>query len=126
MTKSGYFHIDIYDCYVHIIISTNIKRCVNSRLKQLNLLKAADDFYDNSAGCFLGGTYYGDSSNYYLYFNESCLTHNCYNHEKGHVVDSILEDRAIPTKDEARCYLDGYISSKIQKFFKKKKIKIAN
>lgn len=118
MTITGKFKVDVYDCEVYIVVSDKIKQSINTYLR-LNNEGRLD--YDVDGYCWRPQTRIGK---YYVFFDLKTFNINCFNHEKSHLVEFILEDRSIKAKDEMRSYLDGFISTKMNAFFKKRKIKI--
>lgn len=119
MTTKGYFYVKMYSCYVHINVCDNILRSINSYLKRWNekpLLIEPDAYCVSGSG--------KHESHYYLFFNRKTIGVNAINHEKSHLVDFILQDREIATHDEPRAYFDGFVSEKLDAFFKRHKIKI--
>ena len=118
MTTKGHFYVPIYECYVNVILSDNLKRVINNVIVKNN-----DEKIDYEPQAF---AYNPDNeeANYYLFFHPNILTTSMINHEKSHIIDFILGDRDIKREDEARAYLDGFISDKINKFFKRRKLRI--
>jgi len=118
MTITGSFKVPIYECEIKIIISDNLLRSINSRLKKFGdkglKTEPSAFFYHPGGDCIV----------YYLFFSFEKLNVNCINHEKSHVVEKILMDCDIKPIDEVRSYLDGFISHKIDLFFKRRKIKL--
>lgn len=119
MLVRGKFHIDVYDCNIHIIISNDILKSIKYYYKKHKDGEPSDA---PQGLMYRPGT--GDIDNYYIFFDEKFLSNNCINHEKCHAVEYILTDRDIRASGEVRAYLDGCISSKIAAFFKKRNIKI--
>lgn len=117
MVTKGYFHVPIFNCYVNIIISEDLKRVINIYLKK------KEDKIEYEPWAFSWNPS-DECANYYLFLGKKTFDIDCLNHEKSHIVDFILEDRNIKPNDEVRAYLDGYISKKIFDFLKNKKIKI--
>jgi hypothetical protein len=118
MVIKGHFAIPIYQCYVNVILSDNLKRVINFYLRKAEV-KQLD--YEPGAYAFSPDD---GSSNYYLFLDINDVTFTYLNHEKSHVVDFILQERGIKKQDEPRAFLDGFISDKLVKFLKKRKIKI--
>lgn len=118
MTTKGSFKVDIYNCDVHIVVTDNIRRSINYYLRKGNheVLPEGDE---PGAYCFSD-----TCTDYYVFFNRKTIDVSYVNHEKSHLVESILEDRGINPKDETRAYLDGFLSEKIDAFFKRRKIKV--
>lgn len=119
MTTKGSFYVDVYGCNVVIVICDDIVRSINYYFRKWNCKTQIDE---PGAMCISGMN--EDEGNYYLFFNRKEITWNYINHEKSHLVEYILKERGIKAVDEPRAYLDGYISDKINTFFKKRKIKI--
>lgn len=119
MTIKGKFNIDVYNCDVYIIISNNLRRCINNRLRKQ---ESKDSIDFDPSGYFLRCG--DDVSNYYLFYDSAYLNHRTINHEKSHLLDYVLQDREIPAIDEVRSYLDGFVSRKLNAFFQRRKIKI--
>jgi hypothetical protein len=119
MTTKGSFYIDVYGCYVNIIVCDDILKSINYYLKKWDCNKHKDE---PGAFCLVGIK--EDEGNYYLFFNRKEITSNYINHEKSHLLDYILKERGIKAVDEPRAYLDGFVSDKINAFFKRRKIKI--
>lgn len=117
MTIKGKFRVPIYECDVNVIISDRIKDCLNYHYGKHDL--------DKEQWNFAGMVWRPDSvGSYYVFFDKEGLDVNTYNHEKSHLVEWILKDRNISAQNEVRSYLDGYISKKMNDFFKKRKIKL--
>lgn len=124
MTRKGSFRVDVFDCTVHIVLTDSIKRSINYHLRKHNVTK--DEllaFEPSGFFCKPDPERIGD---YYILFLNEDLAVDIVNHEKCHLVEQILTDRDIKPIDEIRSYLDGYISSQIDLFFKKRKIKVKN
>ena len=122
MTIKGTFKVPIYECTVKIVVTDNLLRCINNLHK-----KHGDDLETIAPSAY----FYHDNEeheddNYYIMLRFDRLTVNCVNHEKSHLVEQILIDSAIKPKDETRAYLDGFISHKVELFFKRRKIKLDN
>lgn len=115
MTIKGVFSVAIYSCKIHIIVTDQMLRTINIYNTKFNYLPVKDavDGYILSPEDRV--------SDYYLFFDSDSLTVNAVNHEKSHLVEHILQDRGIKPNSEARSYLDGYVSNKMDLFFKKKK-----
>jgi hypothetical protein len=119
MTTKGSFCVEIYKCCVNITICDDILKSINYYLKKWDNKLLAEE----PLAYFMSGVG-EDESHYYLFFNRDHINSNILNHEKSHLIDHILKERGIKAHDEARAYLDGYISEKINSFFKRRKIKI--
>lgn len=118
MTKTGKFSVDVYDCEVYIVVTDRIKQSINTYLR----LNGEDKLqYDVDGYIWRPQSVIGK---YYLFFDIESLNVNCVNHEKSHLVDFILQDRLIRSTGEVKAHLDGFVSEKINNFFKKRKIKI--
>lgn len=120
MTVTGTFKVPIYDAEVKIVVSDtqiNMLRCINNlRRKHKDELEASCPsayFYHDAES--------DDDDWYYMFFQFDKLTVNAINHEKSHLVEQILIDVGIKPKDEARSYLDGFISHKVDLFFRRRK-----
>jgi hypothetical protein len=115
MTTKGSFKVPIYDCTVHLIVSDRVLRCINNQLQ-----KDGEELLEICPG----GWFYRPAEcycNYYIFFHLGNLSHNYINHEKSHLVEEILTDRGISPKGESRAFLDGFISHKIELFFRRHK-----
>lgn len=123
MTRKGSFKVDVFDCTVHIIITDSIKRSINYHLRKYNNKDELLTFEPSGFFCKPDPERIG---NYYILFSNEDLAIDLINHEKSHLVEEILTDRDIKPVDEIRSYLDGFISHKIDSFFKKRKIKVKN
>lgn len=119
MTTKGSFYVDVYGCSVTIIVCDDIVRSLNHYFRKWDCSKQT---YEPGAMCVVGMK--EDEGTYFLFFNRKDVTWNYINHEKSHLVEYILKDRGIKALDETRAYLDGFVSDKINAFFKKRKIKI--
>jgi hypothetical protein len=120
MTITGGFNVPIYGCDVKIIISPTLKRSVNYYLRK----HGEEKIEFEPAAFFFHPVNNPEKSIYYVFFDSDRLTTNELNHEKSHLVEEILKDRDIKPKDEVRAYLDGFISDKMDLFFKRRKGKI--
>lgn len=118
MKAKGYFSVDVYHCRVHVIIAKDICRSINYRLK-----KNEQEIIEFCPCAYFCGSL-GDMANYYLFFQEGNINNDFLNHEKSHLVEQILIDRDIKPVDEQRSYLDGYVSTRLHKLLKIKKIKV--
>lgn len=118
MTIKGNFHVPIYECDVVITVSDNINKSFNSYLRKFD--------YQLHEGGFEGMVWRHDDKvgKYYVFFDTDGLSINTYNHEKSHLVEWILKDRCISAQNEVRSYLDGFISKKMNDFFKSHKLKL--
>jgi hypothetical protein len=117
MTITGKFKVPIYDCDVKVVVTDNLLRCINNLHK-----KHGDDAETICPSAY----FYHDGENheddlYYIMFRFDRLTVSCINHEKSHLVEQILIDSGIEPLDEARSYLDGFVSRKVDLFFKHRK-----
>lgn len=121
MTKTGKFVVDVFDCNVHIVVAKSIKSSINYHLRKYG--QELLDFEPSGYYCRPDGDKIG---NYYILFNEADVSVDIINHEKSHLVEDILLDRGIKPVDEIRSYLDGFISHKVDLFFKNRKIKVRN
>ena len=123
MTQRGRFKIDVYNCVVYICYADSEE----SFLRSINYYFRKHD-EEKELTCSKGYAFSPSSSDteYYLFFHKKDLSVEILNHEKSHIVDFILEDRNIQTTDEARSYLDGFISHKLTLFFTSHGIKIKN
>jgi hypothetical protein len=117
MTIKGQFHVPIYECDVVITISDHIKSCLNYHYKKHDLQEEGFEF----EGLVWRPEGVGK---YYVFFDKDSLSVNTINHEKSHLIEWILKDRCIKPQDEIRSYFDGFISKKMDDFFKSRKIKI--
>jgi len=119
MTKTNHFRIDVYECVVYVVLSSNIEKAIQSRVR----LDGHSDYQD---GDVYGYSYRPDCcvDRYYIFLNTYGLTIDTVNHEKSHIVEWILTDRGIKPVGEARAYLDGYISHKISLLLKRNKLKV--
>lgn len=118
MTIKGKFTIDVYSCTIFVTIASDTMRSINYYHRKLGY----NDLTEPVSGYFLPDT--NTVKRYYLFFDEEDLSVNVVNHEKSHLVERILEDREIKSKDEVRSYLDGCVSEKLHEFFKKRNIKL--
>ena len=115
MTIKGKFHVPIYECDVIITISDRVKSCLNSYYAKHDL--EIEKFE------FAGLVWRPEGiSKYYVFFSFEELDVNTYNHEKSHLIEWILKDRSISAQNEVRSYLDGFVSKKMNDFFKNRKI----
>lgn len=121
MTRKGKFNVDVFDCTIHIVIATSVKSSVNYYLRKHN-----HDLIDFEPSGFFCKPDPDRIGNYFIFFSEEDLAVDIINHEKSHLVEQILLDRDIKPIDEVRSYLDGYISRRIDQFFKERKVKIKN
>lgn len=117
MTVRGKFRVDVYNCYVYVFYTDQIIRSVNFFCNKFG--------WDKIKSAVEGYVVPGNLD-YYLFVSKEHCSVDTINHEKSHVVDFILQERSIKSKDEVRAYLDGYVSRRLNKFFKKHKIKIKN
>jgi hypothetical protein len=120
MVIRGYFKIDVYQCTIHIIVTDDTVRSINSLHNKFNYLPIdyAVEGYVVSSEDTIG--------DYYVVLDSDRLCVNGVNHEKSHVVEHILQDRGIKPNSEVRSYLDGFVSNKFDLFFKKRKLKLKN
>lgn len=120
MTITGKFHIDVYNCDVHFILCDDVKKELHKIYKKHGETKKFPKEQE------FKGFMYGpeDIDHYYLLICHEDFNHDIFNHEKSHLVEEMLVDRGIRARDEARCYLDGCISTKFNKLFAKKKLKL--
>ena len=65
-----------------------------------------------------------DMKNYYVFYSLDSLNANIIVHEITHLVDFILEERAIENEGEAKAYLTGYISEKVFDYVLKRNLLI--
>lgn len=107
--------ISVYDCTVKVIISKDIEKVINRYGKKLKW----DKQEDNVHGLAISQE---DMKNYYIFYSEDSLTANFLVHEITHLVDFILEERAIEKEGEAKAYLTGFIAEKIFDFVLKKSL----
>jgi hypothetical protein len=121
MSIKGKFSVDVFDCTVNITITKSVKASVNYYLRRVGATLI--DYEPSGLFCNPNVERIG---NYYIFLHEDDITSDVINHEKSHLVEAILMDRNITPKNEVRAYLDGYISRKIDSFFKVRKIKIKN
>jgi len=117
MTIKGQFRIPIYRADVYVIVTDQLMRVINYRLKEIG-----EDPLEIEPGAFFIRK--DQSSDYYLYFTFEMLTLPIINHEKSHLIDYILKDCGMKKDDEGRAYLDQFITEKLQKFFKIKGLKV--
>lgn len=119
MVHKGSFNVDVFGCEVKIIVADDLRRSLNWHFKKHN----TDPITFEPAGYCIN--FDNESvSEYYVFFQRQYLDVNTVNHEKSHLVEFILNDRGIRASGEVRSYLDGFISQKIDQFFKCRKIKI--
>lgn len=123
MAIKGLFKVDVFDCIVHIVISDNIKQSINYHLKKFDQELLGCNDHPAAYFCRPNPDRIG---NYYVYFSHRWLDTVHINHEKSHLCEQILIDRSIKPKDEVRAYLEGFISQKLDAFFRKHKLKIQN
>jgi hypothetical protein len=121
MTIKAKFNVDVFDCTVHITICKSIKSSAN-----YYLAKCGSELITFEPSGLFCNPHCDRIGNYYIFFHEDDLTVDVVNHEKSHLVEEILIDRDIKPEDEVRSYLDGFVSSKIDLFFRKRKIKLKN
>jgi hypothetical protein len=121
MIIKGIFRVPIFDADIIIIVSDNLLKTINRYYK-----KHGDTDFEVVEP---GALFYSDGNAdtpYYLFFHKSNITTEVVNHEKSHLVEEILIDRSIEPIDEIRSYVDGFVSTKINLFFKRRKLKISN
>lgn len=119
MVTKGSFKIDVYDCTVHIIVADDVKRSINHHLK-----KHDEGSLDHAPSAYCYRPDNGRIGTLYVFFDSEDLSTDMIHHEKSHLIDFILGDRDIRAKNDVRAYLDGFISTKFEKFFSKRKLKV--
>jgi hypothetical protein len=98
--------VPIYNCTCKIIIDNDIVKTINNYGKR----NKWDKHDYNVHGLAVNP---GDMQEYYIFYAIDSLNVNTIVHEITHLVDYILEDRAIENEGEAKAYLTGYISEKV-------------
>lgn len=119
MTIRGIFKVPIYNCKVKIVVSDRLKSVINRVYTKHNCIHETEE---PGALCYNPGE--AEIPVYYLFFDKTQLCLNFVNHEQSHLAEYILKDRGIKPHDEVRAFLDGFLSEKIHKFFKVRKIKL--
>jgi hypothetical protein len=109
--------VPIYNCTCKVIIDKDIVKTINRYGKRYKWDK--HDY--NVHGLALSQ---GDMKTYYIFYSLDSLNINILIHEITHLVDFILEERAIENEGEAKAYLTGYISEKVFDFIFKKHLLI--
>lgn len=120
MTIKGRIYIPIFYSKINIVVSDNINlvyrnlcRKYESKVEDLG----TGDGYSVNFNEFCAG-------HYYLFFVKNKLDVATFNHEKSHIIEYILKDCGISPTNEVRSYLDGYVSEQLDKWFKRRKIKL--
>lgn len=113
------FEIDvpIYNCKCKIIIDKDIVKTINRYGKR----NKWDKHEYNVHGLAVSQD---DMKNYYVFYSLDSLNANIIVHEITHLVDFILEERAIENEGEAKAYLTGYISEKVFDYVLKRNLLI--
>jgi hypothetical protein len=113
------FEIDIpiYNCKCKVIIDKDIVKTINRYAKKNKWEK--HDY--NVHGLALSTD---DMKDYYIFYALDSLNVNIIVHEITHLVDFILEERAIENEGEAKAYLTGYISEKVFDYILKRNLLI--
>ncbi len=124
MTYKGSFKIDVFDCEVFIHVSDHIKRVADYQFRKHKFPK--EEFITTPFSGYFVNFRIASIDQYHLFFDLKDLSVDVVNHEKSHLVDYVLQDRDIKADDEVRAYLDGYISHKLDLFFRKKQLKVKN
>lgn len=109
MTIKTKFNVDVYSCTVHVICCGDVRRSVNYYCKKYDKDDKGIDYAVD--GFFFKP--YGKIGTYYVWFDINNMSVNTLNHEKSHLVESILKDRGIKASGEQRAYLEGLVSEKI-------------
>lgn len=109
--------IPIYDCTCKIIIDKDIVKTINNYGKKKKWEK--HDY--NVHGLAVNPD---NMKEYYIFYAIDSLNINIIVHEITHLVDYILEDRAIENMGEAKAYLAGYISEKVFDYILKRNLLI--
>ena len=111
----GEFQVDVFDCSVYMVVSPFLRRSINATKRHYKDetidFEPAGYFYRPGLGDRIG--------KYYIFIHKDCVDHNTINHEQQHLLECILSDRSIRNKGEVTSYLNGYLSKKINQFFKK-------
>jgi len=121
MIIKGSFQVPIFECKVVIVITDNLLKTLNRYYKKYDEKELETEEH--------GAFFYSPEkagSPYHLFFEKYDLSVNTINHEKSHLVEQILIDCRIKPIDEVRSYLDGFISSKVTLFFKRRKLRLSN
>lgn len=115
--------LNLYDCFIKVIITDTLSKKVSNIYKIHNCIEKdkTENPGDNCCGCVVDV-----DMNYYLLYNENYpLTSNTIYHEIYHLVQVIMKQRGIESKDdESGAWLMGYISQEVVAFFKNKNIKV--
>jgi len=105
--------IPIYDCTCKVIIDKDIDKTINRYAK-----KNKWGLHDYKVyGLALNPD---NMKEYYIFYSLDSLNVNVIVHEITHLVDYILDDRAIQNEGEAKAYLTGFISEKVFDYILKK------
>lgn len=118
MVTKGKFYVPIFDCTVTITISDDPRKSLNYYLEKYGDEKID---YNISGFCYRPESGIGK---YFLFFEKCTLDSNYWNHEKSHLVETILTDRDMKPVDELRSYLDGFISKKMNQFLLNRKMRL--
>jgi hypothetical protein len=109
--------IPIYNCTCKIIIDKDILKTINRYAKK----NKWENHEYNVHGLAVSP---GDMKDYYIFYAIDSLNVNIIVHEITHMVDFILDERAIENEGEAKAYLTGYISEKVFDFILKRNLLI--
>lgn len=114
--------IPIYNCVCHIIIDKDIEKVINRYIKKKKW--DADEIIPEGEEVHGWAHTEGDMTNYYIFYSLDSLTFGYVSHEISHMVDYIVGEKGIEDKGEARAYLTGYITEKINDYLLKKNLLI--
>lgn len=109
--------VPIYDCVCKVIIDKDIDKTINKYAKKN---KWGPHNY-KVHGLALNPE---NMKEYYIFYALDSLNVNIIVHEITHLVDFILEDRAIENEAEAKAYLTGFISEKVFDYILKRQLLI--
>jgi len=115
--------LKLYDCFIKVIITDTISSRVTKIYKTHKCIEKdkTENPGDNCCGCVVDV-----DMNYYLLYNDNYpITTNTLQHEIYHLVQVIMKQRGIESKDdESGAWLMGFISQEVIDFLKIKNIKI--
>lgn len=109
--------IPIYNCVCKVVIDDDIIKAINRYGKKHRW----ENHEYNVHGIAIST---GNMKDYYIFYSTDSLNVNIIMHEITHLVDFILDERAIENEGEAKAYLTGYIAEKIFDYVLKKKLLI--
>lgn len=109
--------IPIYNCVCKIVIDKDIVKTINRYGKRNKWEK-----HDYNVHGLAVST--ENMKDYYIFYALDSLNVNIIVHEITHLVDFILEERAIENEGEAKAYLTGYISEKVFDYILKRNLLI--